>query len=72
MFSLIRNTPTRSLLTKEAPAMLAAMVLAEIFYKFHSFTLECIAFLFTWFVTDLLMSKISDWSKHRRALSGRS
>lgn len=26
--------------------------MAEMFYKFHSFTLETIAFLFTWFVVD--------------------
>jgi len=31
-----------------------AMVIAEIFYKFHSFVLECVAFLATWLVLDLL------------------
>ena len=27
----------------------ASFVIAEVFYKFHSFTLECAAFLVTWF-----------------------
>jgi hypothetical protein len=31
----------------------AALVVAELFYKFHSFTLECLAFLATWLVFDL-------------------
>jgi hypothetical protein len=26
-----------------------AFIIAELFYKFHSFTLECGAFLFTWY-----------------------
>jgi len=28
---------------------MASMVIAEFFYKFHSFTLECVAFLATWY-----------------------
>ena len=31
-----------------------ALVVAELFYKFHSFVLECMAFLATWLVLDLL------------------
>ena len=27
-------------------------MIAELFYKFHSFTLECAGFLATWFVLD--------------------
>ena len=34
----------------EGVALLLAMVVAELFYKFHSFTLECAAFLATWYV----------------------
>ena len=36
--------------------MLVALVCAELFYKFHSFILECAAFLVTWFVLDALSS----------------
>jgi hypothetical protein len=37
------------------PAAVIALVIAEAFYKFHSFTLECVAFLATWYVVDLVM-----------------
>lgn len=33
-------------------SLVASWVIAEVFYKFHSFTLECLAFLATWFVVD--------------------
>jgi hypothetical protein len=36
------------------PAAAIALVIAEMFYKFHSFTLECLAFLGTWYVIDLV------------------
>jgi hypothetical protein len=34
-----------------------ALILADIFYKFHSFTLECVAFLATWLVFDF----VAEW-----------
>ena len=33
-----------------------ALLIAEFFYKFHSFLLECLAFLATWFVLSFLQS----------------
>ena len=56
MYTLLRNQPISSLLTTQAPALLVSFVIAEVFYKFHSFTLECLAFLATWFVIDALLS----------------
>ncbi len=35
------------------PPLLVAFTIAELFYKFHSFTLECGAFLVTWRVLDM-------------------
>jgi hypothetical protein len=32
------------------------MLAAEFFYKFHSFTLECGAFLVTWFAASYVLS----------------
>lgn len=52
MFTMIRTLPLRRLLGEQLPALLLAWVLAESFYRFHSFTLECAAFLATWFVLD--------------------
>lgn len=34
------------------PPLVVAFVVAELFYKFHSFTLECGAFLVTWRLLD--------------------
>lgn len=48
MFTLLRSLPFRELLLAEAPGLAASFVIAELFYKFHSFTLECGAFLLTW------------------------
>lgn len=52
MYTLIRSIPFRNLLLEQAPAMGASLLIAELFYKFHSFTLETMAFLATWFVAD--------------------
>lgn len=50
MFDLMRSLTVRDLLVREAPQLSLSFLLAEMFYKFHSFTLECIAFLVTWYV----------------------
>ena len=52
MYSLVRTVARRDLLVRHAPALLASMAVAELFYKFHSFTLECAAFLATWYALD--------------------
>jgi len=52
MYTLIRSIPLRTLLIEQAPALGISLMLAELFYKFHSFTLETMAFLGTWFVAD--------------------
>lgn len=52
MYSLMRTTPTRILLTRQLPTFAASLVVAEVFYKFGSFSLEAIAFLGTWYLLD--------------------
>jgi len=42
----------RQALVGQAPALGVSLVCAELFYKFHSFTLECAAFLVTWYGVD--------------------
>jgi hypothetical protein len=56
MYTLIRSIPFRSLLVEQVPAFGASLLIAELFYKFHSFTLETLAFLATWFVADGLVA----------------
>jgi hypothetical protein len=40
------------LIGDHAPSAVISIIIAELFYKFHSFTLECVAFLATWYVVD--------------------
>jgi hypothetical protein len=55
MFTLFRLIPVREALTAQIPVLVAAFAVAELFYKFGSFMLECLAFLATWFVFDLVV-----------------
>lgn len=69
MFALIRHSSVVQLLLQQAPAIAVSIVIAEAFYKFHSFTLECLAFLATWFVVDALFHAIRQFSTR---LSGKT
>ena len=57
MYTLITSMPIQNLLTEQLPVLAISMVIAETFYKFHSFTLETVAFLATWFVLDAALKK---------------
>ena len=59
MFELIRSVPLRQLLARQGPALAGSLVIAELFYKFGSFTLECLGFLVTWFVLDATIAGIA-------------
>ncbi len=50
MYSLIRQATWRTILEDELPSLSVAWLVAELFFKFHSFTLECLSFLALWFV----------------------
>ena len=52
MYSLISSLPVRQLVLQQLPALAISLLIAETFYKFHSFTLECVAFLVTWYAID--------------------
>lgn len=61
MYTLFRLLPVKQLAYEEAPALVCSWLIAEWFYKFHSFTLECAAFLMTWLVLDFVIQ----WIVHR-------
>jgi hypothetical protein len=67
MYTLLRRTPVRSLAIVQAPAFLSSLLIAELFFKFGSFGLECIAFLATWFAVDLVLTKVQGGGDIRRA-----
>jgi hypothetical protein len=60
MHTLVKSMPLRQLLLEQLPVFACALVIAETFYKFHSFTLECLAFLATWYVIDLTVKFLGD------------
>lgn len=39
------------------PSAVVALLIAESYYKFHSFTTEAVAFLATWYVVDLVLER---------------
>ena len=58
MYTLLRLVPVKQLAYEQVPALTFAWIIAELFFKFHSFTLECAAFLATWFMLDALVQKV--------------
>ncbi len=63
MYTLVRRSSVRALVTIQGPTLVVSLVIAEIFFKFHSFTLECLAFLSTWVVLDWMISAFIDGRK---------
>ena len=59
MYSYVKQAGIPTVLAQEAPAFVASFVIAEVFYKFHSFTLECAAFLVTWYGLSWVQSLIA-------------
>jgi hypothetical protein len=55
MYALIHNLKTRVALVQESSTFVVSLAIAEVFYKFHSFSLECLAFLATWGVLSGLV-----------------
>jgi hypothetical protein len=52
VYQLIQSVRVPDLLVQQAPPFAVSLVVAETLYKFHSFTLECLTFLATWYVLD--------------------
>lgn len=70
MFSLIKLIHWRGLLAVEGVSLVSAFVVAELFYKFHSFALETLAFLATWAVIAVVLSAILPASLQPKPISG--
>ncbi len=58
MYQLIHNLTVSQLFKRQLPVFLVAFIIAELFYKFHSFILETGAFLATWYVLDALIHAV--------------
>jgi hypothetical protein len=67
MFSLIKDLGVRVALKQEAIPFLLAFVIAELFFKFKSFALECVAFLAVWYVFSFVQSKLLPHGNRQRS-----
>ena len=65
MFTLIRSLGFRAALQKEATPLSISLVIAQLFFQFHSFILECVAFLATWFAVSWSVSVVMErWMRN--------
>lgn len=67
MFSLIKDLGLLVAAKREAVPFLIAFGVAEFFFKFKSFALECLAFLAVWYVLSFLQSLVFPHSKEQRS-----
>jgi hypothetical protein len=58
MYALIRHALLHKLLPQQILSGGMAFLIANQFYKFHSFGLECIAFLGTWCLFDYVSQSV--------------
>jgi hypothetical protein len=58
MYTLLRLLSVKRLTYEQVPTLTLTWIIAELFYKFHSFTLECGAFLATWLALDVLVQEV--------------
>lgn len=54
MYTLSRAVSLRELLLGQAPMIVASLLIAEFFFKFHSFILEAAGFLVVWYLIDYI------------------
>ena len=73
MFTLFRSLWLKQGVTQQLPALLTSLCLTEFLYTFHSFLLECGAFLATWFALDAIIQGViritnPKWVSEQRGL----
>jgi hypothetical protein len=66
MYTLASSLPPKVFWLQQMPVLAVSFAIAESFYKFGSFALECLAFLATWFVLDAVASLVRKLLKQTR------
>jgi hypothetical protein len=59
MLEFVRSLRRRRDFWTRLPAFALAFLVAEIFYKFKSFSVECAAFLVTWLIIDVIVDQLA-------------
>jgi F0F1-type ATP synthase assembly protein I len=63
MYELVKQMRVRAFVAREAVPLIVSLVITELLYKFHSFTLEGVAFVATWYLISRLEA---GWFTHWR------
>jgi len=65
MIDFVRALRAQPAYGRRLLGFIPALVVTEMFYKFRSFSLECMAFLATWLILDVLIEWIMGFVKVR-------
>ena len=63
MYAIIHSLPRPAMLA-QGIGLVLSLIIVELFYKFHSFTLEALAFLVTWYVLGAIAEFLQRTLKH--------
>ena len=66
MYTLLHNIGIRKGWVAETLSLVLSLLVAEMFYKFHSFTLECVSFLATWYAVGSLFALVRNARSAKR------
>jgi hypothetical protein len=58
MIDFLRTLRAHPICARRLLGFIPALAITEMFYKFHSFSLECMTFLATWLLFDVLIEWI--------------
>ena len=72
MIDILRALRAQPAYGRRLLGFIPALVVTEMFYKFHSFSLECMALLATWLLLDVLIEWITGCLKVKNLSSARS
>jgi hypothetical protein len=72
MYTYFQTQGFKTFMLAEAPYFLVAFLIANAFYKFHSFGLELIGFMATWFVLSAVGNALVNVIRKRDTASARS
>lgn len=67
MYHMVRSLAVKATMRRELPAAAVAFLVAELFYKFHSFALEALAFLATWWLLSWAAKTASELISRKEA-----
>ena len=72
MIDIMRALGAQPAYGRRLVGFIPALAITEMFYKFHSFSLECMALLATWLLLDVLIEWIMGCLKVKNLSSARS